>query len=277
MAQIGQRHRLRVTRDAPPGLYVDGENLGEILLPGRYIPPGTRPGDFLDLFLYRDSEDRLVATTETPLACVGEFASLRVVSVHPQIGTFLDWGLPKDLLLPIREQRKPPRLGDSLVVYLLHDIKSDRLIATTRFDKYLSSQPPAFAAGASVTVLVAEHTPLGCKVVVEGAYAGLLYRTDLPSLPAEGSRMTCYVTAVRPDGKIDLRPDPAGYQRVGSLADQILAALKESDGRLPLHDKSSPEEIRDRFQTSKKAFKQAIGDLYKKRRIRLTPQGIELI
>jgi predicted RNA-binding protein (virulence factor B family) len=277
MASIGERNALRIVREAPPGLYLDGEELGEILLPGRYIPKGAVPGDYLEAFIYRDSEDRLVATTEIPRACVGEFAVMKVVSVNPQIGAFLDWGLSKDLLLPIREQIRRVAVGDPVAAYVFLDPKSGRIAATARLDDYLDREPPPYAAGQRVQLLIADETPLGFKAIVENTHWGLLYKTDLGSPLSIGQEIEGYVRAIRPDGKIDLSLDPAGYARIAPLTEQIVAALKASGGRLEFGDHSTPEEIRAKFGVSKKAFKQAVGALYRQRSIRIAGNGIEWV
>ncbi len=277
MVAIGQRNTLRVVEDAAPGFYLDGGNLGNILLPGRYIPKGARPGDTLDVFIYRDSEDRLVATTETPHAMVGEFAFLKVVNADPRMGAFLDWGLSKDLLLPIREQSRRLSDGDWVVVYLFLDPKTGRIAATSRLNQQLGHTEPPYTEGQSVSLLVAEETPLGYKAIVENAHWGLLYHGELSGPLRIGQKINGYVRAVLPEGKIDLGLDEAGYQRIAPLTEQIIAALKSNGGRLGFDDQSSPEAIRETFGTSKKAFKQAIGALYRDRRIRFTEPGIELV
>jgi len=275
MPDIGLRNTLRVVREAPPGAYLDGGPLGEILLPRRYVTKGTVPGAQLDVFLYRDSEDRLVATTETPHAMVGDFAFLKVVSVSRGIGAFLDWGLSKDLLLPLREQTRTLAAGDQVVLYVFLDPRSGRIVATTRLNRHLAQTAPAYREGQRVALLIAGETPLGFKAIVENAHAGLLYAAELSGPLEIGQRLDGYVRKVRADGKIDLGLDPAGYRRVASLTEQIIEALKAGGGRLECDDASSPEEIRVAFQTSKKAFKQALGALYRERRIRFTKPGIE--
>jgi predicted RNA-binding protein (virulence factor B family) len=277
MASIGERNALRVVREAPPGLYLDGEELGEILLPGRYIPKGAVPGDYLEAFVHRDSEDRLVATTEIPRACVGEFAVMKVVSVNPQIGAFLDWGLSKDLLLPIREQSRRVSVGEPVAAYVFLDPKSGRIAATTRLDDYLDRTPPPYTAGQQVHLLIADETPLGYKAIIENAHWGLLYKTDLGSPLSIGQELGGFVRAIRPDAKIDLGLDLAGYARIAPLTEQILEALKAGGGRLEFNDRSTPEEIRAKFATSKKAFKQALGALYRQRSIRISGDGIEWV
>ena len=251
--------------------------MGEILLPGRYIPAGAGPGSELDVFVYRDSEDRLVATTETPLAMVGDFAFLRVLSVRPGLGAFLDWGLSKDLLLPRREQTGFLREGELLVVYVFVDPKSDRIVASARLDRWLNRTPPAYASEQQVQLLITGETPLGFNAIIENAHWGLLYRSGLAHPLRVGDTMNGFVREVRPDGKVDLALDRAGYVRVKPLSEHILEALAEGGGKLPFHDKSSPEEIREKFGVSKKAFKQALGALYRARRVVLDPAGIRLL
>ncbi|WP_415907328.1 S1 RNA-binding domain-containing protein [Oleiharenicola sp. Vm1] len=276
MALLGQRNRLRIVRFAPPGYYLDGGSHGEILLPSRYIPAGTTPGDLIEVLVYRDTEDRLVATTEKPLAYAGEFAALRVVSLTPRIGVFLDWGLEKDLLLPIREMSGPVQPGERIVVLVMIDPHTDRLIATARFNRFLDRTPPRYHEGESVRLLVASRSPIGYNLVVNHAHRGLIYHTDLAAPLAIGEWVDGYVRAIRPDGKLDLALGKAGYRRIAALTDQILAALEANGGRLPYGDNSIPEEIRAAFGVSKKAFKQAIGALYRERRIVIEPRGIRL-
>jgi hypothetical protein len=276
MALLGKINILTVLKDAPPGLYLDGGDLGEILLPGDSIPPGAGPDDELQVFLYRDSEDRLVATTHDPLACVGDFAALRVKQIHPTIGAFLDWGLNKDLLLPMREQERRIHKGDIVVVFVFIDEVSQRIIATTRWRDHLSATPPNYSEGAPVSLLIAGESPLGYNAIVDNAHVGLLFRSELGSPLKVGDKCKGYVRNVRPDGKLDLGLDPEGYQRIAPLADRILTALRSQDGKLLVHEGSSPEDIRAAFQTSKKAFKQAIGNLYRQRLIEINGADIVL-
>jgi len=276
MALLGKINILTVLKDAPPGLYLDGGDLGEILLPGDSIPPGAGPDDELQVFLYRDSEDRLVATTHDPLACVGDFAALRVKQIHPTIGAFLDWGLNKDLLLPMREQERRIHKGDIVVVFVFIDEVSQRIIATTRWRDHLRATPPNYSEGAPVSLLIAGESPLGYNAIVDNTHVGLLFRSELGSPLKVGDKCKGYVRNVRPDGKLDLGLDPEGYQRIAPLADRILTALRSQDGKLLVHEASSPEDIRAAFQTSKKAFKQAIGNLYRQRLIEINGADIVL-
>jgi predicted RNA-binding protein (virulence factor B family) len=277
MAVIGKRNILSIVRASAPGLYLDGGELGEILLPGRYIPRDLAPKDKLDVFVYRDSEDRLVATTETPHAMVGEFAYLKVISVNRQIGAFLDWGLAKDLLLPFREQDIPVRAGQRVVVCVCLDVKTDRILATTRLNRHLNRETPAYRNGQPVNLLITGKTPLGYNAIVENAHRGLLYHDNLAAPLEAGQKLKGFVRTVRPGGKIDLSLDASGYKRVAALTDQIVQALERSGGHLNFDDDSSPEAIRQKFGVSKKAFKQALGKLYKARRIRFQNPGIELL
>lgn len=277
MATIGKHNRLAAVRRTQHGVYLDGGELGEILLPSRYLGREIAPGEKLDVFIYLDSEDRLVATTETPRAVVGEFACLKVVSIHPRVGAFLDWGLSKDLLLPFREQEAPVRVGDQVVVYVSVDPRTQRIMASSRLNRHLNRDTPSYADGQRVNLLVTGETPLGYSAIVENAHLGLLYRDRVGVPLAVGQAIKGFVRTIRPGGKIDLSLDASGYQRVASLQQRIVSALEDNGGRLPFDDASSPEAIRQAFDTSKKSFKQALGALYKRRRIRFLNPGIELL
>jgi uncharacterized protein len=277
MAMIGKRNTLSIVRESGPGLYLNGGELGEILLPGRYIPRDLKQGDKLDVFIYLDSEDRLVATTETPLATVGEFACLQVVSVNQRVGAFLNWGLSKDLLLPFREHEGPLRVGQKVVVFVLLDSKTNRIIASARLHRHLSRDTPSYGNGQRVNLLITGETPLGYSAIVNNAHRGMLYRDQMSTSLAVGQKLPGFVREVHLNGKIDLSLDASGYRRVASLQQQIVSALERTGGRMTFDDDSSPEAIRDAFGVSKKAFKQALGALYKSRRIRFTNPGIELL
>jgi len=277
MAIIGQRNLLSIVRASQPGLYLDGGELGEILLPGRYIPGDLAPKQKLDVFVYRDSEDRLVATTEKPNAMVGEFACLKVINLHERIGAFLDWGLAKDLLLPFSEQEWPVRIGDRVVVYVCLDAKSQRILATMRLNRHLNRDTPAYRDGQPVNLLVIGKSPLGYSAIVENAHRGLLYHSQLASPLVVGQKLKGFVRTVRSGGKIDLTLDAAGYQRVAPLTNKIVEALQFSGGKFEFDDDSTPDAIRQNFGVSKKAFKQALGKLYKARRIAFLKPGIQLL
>lgn len=277
MAEIGKRSTLTVVRASTPGLYLDGGEMGEILLPGKYIPKDIATLTEVDVFVYRDSEDRLVATTETPLAMVGDFACLEVIGVNRHVGAFLNWGLSKDLLLPFREQIYPVNTGDKVVVHVYLDEKSERIVATTRLNRHLNHTAPNYKEGQEVDLLIINKSPFGYNAIVENAHRGLLYDSNL-SAPLEiGQQLKGYVRKLRPDGKIDLSLDAAGYQRVAPLREQILKALETQGGHLNFDDNSSPQAIREVFGVSKKAFKQALGALYKARKITFANGGIQSV
>ena len=277
MATIGKRNQLTILRQAPPGFFLDGGPRGEILLPGKYITPDMKLGSLADVFIYRDSEDRLVATTGKPFAEVGDFAFLEIAGIQPGIGAFLDWGLEKDLLLPRREQSGFRQVGDRVVVYIFLDEKSDRIVATTRLHRWFSKTPPEYAKDQPVKLMISGATPLGYNAIVDNTHRGLLYNSDLAGPLEIGSVTEGFVRAVRPDGKLDLALDRTGFARIAPLTDQILEALRAAGGSLPFDDSSSPEQIREAFGVSKKAFKQAIGILYRKRQIRIESKAIHSV
>jgi len=278
MALIGKRNQLPIVRSAPPGFYLDGGTHGEILLPGCFVPPGAKPGGTIDVFIYRDSEDRLVATTQKPFAMVGQFALLRVVSLNPRIGFFLDWGLDKDLLLPLRELAGPLNPGERVLVQVALDAKTDRLVATARLNRCLSLPPPAtYCEGDTVKLIVMGESPLGYNMIVNDAHRGLLYKTDV-TVPLEiGQSVEGFVRAVRPDGKLDLATGQAGYRRIAPLTEIIMEKLHAKNGRLPFNDNSPPQNIKNYFGVSKKAFKQAIGALFREQLIFIDPDCIRLV
>ena len=277
MATIGKRNTLTILRSSTSGLYLDGGEHGEILLPNRYVPRGAAMGDRLEVFVYRDSEDRLVVTTETPRATVGEVATLKVISVNRQIGAFLDWGLAKDLLLPFREQTGPVQVGQDVVVRVYLDEKTQRIVASMKLNRDSALEPPNYRTGQQVEFVITDKTPLGYKALVEGKHPGLLYHEGISVPVAIGQKWKGFVRAQRPDGKIDLSLDQAGYRRVAPLALRVVETLQRNGGRLALDDDSPPAAIRQAFGSSKKAFKQALGTLYKARRIRFSKPGIELL
>lgn len=276
MAQIGRLNTLTVVEKSDHGLYLDAGPLGQILLPTRYLTPEMELGAEVEAFIYNDSEDRLVATTERPYAQVGEFAYLEVVSVHPSAGAFLDWGLSKDLLLPYREQGNIRfRAGDGAIVAVYLDPYTQRIAASTRLHQHLPPEKPPYAPNDPVSVLIYGDTPLGYKAIIDKRYRGLLYHEETSDVLEAGDQFTGYIRKVHNDGKIDLRRDPTGYGRIDTVSQRILEALDAAGGQLPFNDKSSPESIRATFDTSKKAFKQALGKLYKARKIRIHETGIE--
>jgi len=277
MADLGRYNQLKVLYSTPHGIYLDGGDHGEILLPSRYIPRGTQLDDVIEVFVYRDSEDRVIATTERPFAQAGEFASLEVVGVHRQVGVFLNWGLPKDLLLPYRELTEMVEVGQKVAVYVILDERSDRIIATTRLNRHLSRQPAPYKKGQEVGLLITNRTPLGYNVLVEKTHMALLHGIAGVAALQSGQEMRGFISAVHPDGKLDVSLDASGYQRVAPLTERILEALKTSGGSLPFDDDSPSEQIRENFGSSKTAFKQALGSLFRQRKIRFTRPGIQWV
>jgi predicted RNA-binding protein (virulence factor B family) len=277
MALIGRMNSLQVVKHTDFGLYLDGGADGEILLPKRYIPKDapSEVEDWLNVFVYYDSEDKLIATTLKPKVQVGGFASLKVLDIN-RIGLFLDWGLPKDLLLPHSEEKRPLQVGDYCVVHVFLDQRSRRITATARLDRYLDREPASYRVGQEVDLLVVEPTDLGFKAIIDGRHWGLIHKNEVFKFLRPGMQEKGYIREVRADGKISLSLQPVGQQAAGSLAEQILARLREAGGSLPLSDKSSPEEIVRLFGVSKGNFKKAIGGLYKQGRIRILADGIEL-
>jgi len=277
MADLGRYNRLKVLYGTPHGIYLDGGTHGEILMPTRYVPKGTTLDDLLEVFVYRDSEDRVIATTERPFAIVGEFASLEVVGVHRQMGAFLNWGLPKDLLLPFREQLDKLQPGQRVLVFVKLDDRSDRIIATTKLTKHLSRQPVPYRKGQEVPLIIANRTPMGFNALVGGTHMGLLHESRATTPLRPGQEIMGYVAGVQPGGKMDLSLDASGYQRVAPLTERILEMLQSAGGTLAQDDDSPPESIRDAFGCSKAAFKQALGALFRQRKIRFTRPGIAIV
>ena len=277
MALIGRFNSLQVVKHTDFGLYLDGGADGEILLPRRYVPKDVpcAVGERLDVFVYHDSEDRLIATTLKPRIEVGGFACLKVVAVN-HVGLFLDWGLPKDLFLPHSEEKRPLQVGDHCVVHAYLDPRTRRVTATARLDRYLDNTPARYRRGQAVELLVVERTDLGFKVIVDGRHWGLLHKNELIKPLRSGQRTTGYIRELREDGKINLSLQPQGREAADSLSEQILARLRESGGRLALSDKSSPEDIVRQFGVSKGSFKKAIGGLYKQGLIVILDEHIEL-
>jgi predicted RNA-binding protein (virulence factor B family) len=276
MVEIGNTYTLRVIKEVPFGMYLDAHELGEVLLPRRYVPKGTRVGDQVEVFLYTDSEDLPIATTLRPKAQVGECAHLRVVSVTG-IGAFMDWGLPKDLLVPFKEQRVPMETGRSYTVYLYLDQQTGRVAASSRLSHFLSETGKGFKPDQPVELLVCGRTDLGLKAVIDGTHLGMILKNDLLQPIKVGQRVKGYIKGIREDGRINLKLQPGGQQGRDDLSARILDALKAEGGTLSLTDKSSPEAIYRRFGVSKANYKKALGRLYKARLIELGREQIRLL
>lgn len=272
---LGKFNQLEVVKEVDFGVYLDGGDDGEILLPTRYVPDDCQPGDMLNVFIYLDNEERLIATTLTPLVQVGEFAYLEVAWVN-QFGAFLNWGLMKDLFVPFREQKMKMQVGRGYIIYAYVDEESYRIVASAKVERYLSKEMPEYKEGELVDILIWQKTDLGFKAIVDNKYSGLLYQNEIFQSIETGMRMKAYVKQVRDDAKIDLELQRGGARKVDDFAEVLLQYLEEHEGRTSIHDKSEADEIYETFGVSKKTFKKAVGELYKKRLIVLEEQGIRL-
>jgi predicted RNA-binding protein (virulence factor B family) len=274
MIKVGQFNRLRVIKQVAFGVYLDGGEYGEILLPNKVVPKDTAIDDLLEVFIYFDSEDKIIATTARPRAKVGSCAFLKVIDVN-RVGAFLDWGLDKDLLVPKPEQHRPMEKDKFYIVYLKEDNKG-RIIASSKLDYFLDKTETTFKPGDEVSLLIAERTQLGNKVIINNSHWGLIHSADIFQILSSGKRMPGYIKTIREDGKIDVVLKKQGRESTLDLAGRILEQLQTEGGFLPLHDKSSPEEIKRTLSDSKKNFKNAIGKLYKQGDILIEADGIRL-
>ncbi len=275
MAAIGTVNELEVIKEVDFGIYLDGAQHGEILMPKRYVPQGCKVGDRIEAFIYLDSEDRLVATTERPIAMVGEFAKLKVIAVT-RIGAFLDWGLPKDLLVPFREQQQKMEEGKSYLVYIYLDDESQRIAGTSKLDKCLDNIPIDYEEGEEVDLIIAGQTELGYKAIIDNSHWGMLFKNEVFQTLKIGQKIKGYIKHIREDEKIDLSLEKAGYEKIDPITESILNKLAANNGFLPLNDKTDPDTISETFQISKKNFKKAIGALYKQRIISIDEDGIRM-
>jgi predicted RNA-binding protein (virulence factor B family) len=276
MAKIGERASLQILHEKPFGLFLDGGDLGEILLPHREIPRGCSLGEFLDVFLYNDSEDRPVATLLRPKVMPGQFGRLKCVAVTG-VGAFLDWGLPKDLLVPFREQKVRMEVGKSYIVHVHVDEQTHRIIASTRLTRHMDQGPHNFRPGQEVELFTFAKTDLGYKAVVNGTHSGLIFASEVFQPLQPGETLKGYIAAVRPDGKIDISLHAPGRAKVDDLEGQILKELEARGGFWAIGDHSSAAEINEELGVSKRTFKQATGALFKKGRITIEKHGIRLI
>jgi len=277
MVKLGQYNELSVCKLVDFGLYLDGGDGLEILMPKRYIPAEAKEGDVLKVFVYQDAEARLLATNEHPYATVGQIAHLKINSVN-QVGAFADWGTSKELLIPHREQAQKMEEGRRYLIYIYIDEISGRIAGTSKLDKYLDNVPPTYENNEEVEVLVWKPTPLGYKVIINHQHTGLVYKNQIFREIHIGERLRAWVKGVREDEKIDLSLQPMGYRQMIDPAEAaILKALHLHGGYMPLTDRSTPELIAFELQMSKKTFKKAIGALYKQQRILIKDDGIELV
>ena len=275
MIKLGDYNILTVVKEVDFGLYLDGGDEGEILLPRRYVPEGACPGDTMEVFIYLDNEERLVATTEIPRAKVGDFAYLEVAWVNNH-GAFLDWGLMKDLFCPFREQKMRMEKGKRYIVHVHIDEESYRIMASAKVERYLSKDRPEYASGDEVNILIWQKTDLGFKAIIDNKYSGLLYENEIFSTLQTGMEMKAFVKQVREDGKVDLILQKPGFEKIDDFSKTLLNYIRENDGRIRLNDKSPAEDIYATFGVSKKTFKKGVGDLYKKHLITLHEDGITL-
>lgn len=276
MINIGNKHELTIVTELDFGFYLDAKNLGEVLLPRKLAPTGLAVGDTVEVFLYLDSEDRPVATTQHPKAVVGEFAYLEAIDTTP-VGAFLDWGLDKDLLVPFAEQHRPMETGRSYLVYIYLDRLDGRITASSKVDSFLDDEKPhTFTPQQPVKLIVGNTTELGFKVIVNNSHWGLLYKNDVHQRLSFGQSIDGFVKYVRPDGRLDISLQ-GGRETRDKYTKAILSHLKYNKGFSPLNDKSDPKLIADQLGMSKKAFKKSIGGLYKNRVIRIETDGIHLV
>lgn len=277
MIQLGKRNDMKVLRMVDFGAYLDAGDIGEILLPNRYVPEGCKVGDEVNVFVYLDSEERLVATTQKSLVEVNHFACLEVKWVNEH-GAFLDWGLMKDLFCHFKEQKQKMQVGYKYVVYAYIDAVTYRIVASAKLEKFISNERPPYSKGDEVDIIVCQKTDLGFKVIVDEKFYGMLFDKDVFKPLRKGDRMKAYIKQIRPDDKIDVvLQNESGRELVEGFAERLLQELFASEGGcLPYHDKTDADEIYRAFGVSKKTFKRAVGDLYKRNLITLSDSGIEL-
>lgn len=272
---LGQTNQLTISRFATPGAYLVDDQGNEVLLPNKYTE-GLSVGELISVFIYKDAQARLVAVTDTPLIELYNFAYLTCKRVD-QIGAFMDWGMEKDLLVPYREQRVKMEEGEKYIIYLDIDEKTERLYGSSRFERFLEKEIIVVNEGDEVDLLIAEFTELGCKVIINDTYLGLIFNNQLVKPLTIGQRTKGYIKEIRADGKIDVVLEKQGYQKVNGHLDQVLQYLKENNGISKITDHSTPEMIKSTFGMSKKTFKQVIGNLYKQQLIVIENDEIRLI
>lgn len=276
MIKIGEYNKMKVLKSLDFGIYMDGGDGVEILMPKRYIPEGTEIGDEIDCFVYLDSEDRLLATTETPHTTVNHFAFLSVNSTN-QVGAFLDWGVSKELLVPFREQKVPMESGRSYIIYVYLDEVSNRIAGSAKVNKFLDNVPPNYKHNQEVDLIIMKKTDIGYKVIIDERHSGIIYHNQIFKPVNVGDKVKGYIKEIRPDQKIDVLLQPMGYEKVvGSVESTILDMLADNDGFLPYTDKTDPDTIMGEFHCSKKNFKKALGALYKLRKVDILDNGIKL-
>ena len=276
MAEIGRYNTLRVIKKVDFGLYLDGGEGEEILLPKRFVPPGVQEGDELEVFLYHDSENRVIATTQRPKALAGEIAMMEAVATTKQ-GAFLDWGWMKDLFVPLSQQEERMQEGHSYLVRVYIDEQTGRVAATQRIARFLSNDDLTVTEREPVDLVVYQKTDIGYKVIINNLHTGVLHYNEVFRELQIGDKEKGFIKTIREENKIDVALGERGYKRVEGEAEKILRLLQENDGYLPYHDKSDPDDIYEFFGMSKKTFKMTVGALYKQQKVELTKTGIKLI
>jgi len=279
MIKIGNINNLKIIKTVDFGVYLDGENEGEILLPKRYVPENSKIDDMVDVFIYFDSENRIIATTEIPKAMAYECAFLPVVSINESIGAFLDWGLPKDLLVPLSEQRESMQPNKSYVVYIYIEDRTNRIVASTKINKHLNKKIN-FKEDDPVDLLIFEETEIGFNATINNSNVGLLYKNEIFQNITVGQKIKGFIKKIRLDEKIDLcltKPNYSNYQDIPLNSEKILDYLKAQDGFANIGDKTPPETIYKIFGISKKVFKDALGYLYRNKIIKIEKDGIRIV
>lgn len=273
MVSLGHKASLRIVKRTDFGFYLDGQNMGEILMPNRYITPEMAIDDYVDVFVFLDGEERIVATTETPHAQEGEFGWMKVNKIE-NVGAFLDWGVSKELLVPFSEQKVKMEEGRYYLVYVFLDKLTERLAATMKLEKHLDKSPANYKVGDQVELIIWTLTDVGYKAIIDGKHQGVIYKNEIFKPIKTGQKTIGYIKKMREDGKIDLSLEPIGYIRVDTNSQLILDLLTKAGGKMPYNDKTDPQVIMQVFGVSKKVFKAAIGNLYKNKQIQILDDGI---
>ncbi len=276
MLQLGEYNTLTILRETDPGLFLGDSEENEVLLPNRYKPESYQIGDSIDVFIYLDNEERPVATTDEPFITLNTFAFLECSAVT-KYGAFMDWGLVKQLFVPFKEQARPMKQGNWYIVYLYLDDKTNRLVGSSKSNRFLSNDTLSVEKFDEVDILVTHITDKGANAIINGKHKGLIYLEDIFEDIRTGDKIKAFVKKIRHDNKVDLVLQSPGYRSIEPNAQYVLEELKAAGGFLALHDKSDPEAIKNELGLSKKSFKKAIGSLYKNKAIRIKEDGIELI
>lgn len=276
MIQIGKTYTLDVVKQVNFGFYLNAHELGQVLLPNKLAPKECQVGDQVEVFLYLDSEDMVIATTQRPKAQVGQFALLKAVAIG-RFGAFLDWGLDKDLLLPFAEQSRQAEEGRSYLVYVHTNRADDRIVASAKIDKFLDKTPARYKVGQQVNIIIAGTTDLGYKAIVEHKHTGVIYQNEVFKKLRFGQSLKAYIKQVRSDGKIDLQLQRGSKAELDQFSSQILTKLRQAGGFLPLTDKTDADVIYAELGMSKKAFKKSIGGLYKQGQLTIEDNGLRLV